>query len=147
LAKNTIRGGVVLENPNITPTVNLTPCPSDCLYVGRVFSGTGITTLTITQAHIDRWVALGKPNCWCCDAQKRGNGVYSPSSTATKTDFIDLAKIKNSAQWNQSAGQPGYDANPCSDTNLSGKIDFIDLAKVKNSANWNQSVGAGSGCP
>jgi len=71
--------------------------PPDCLYVGRVFSGTGITTLTITQAHIDRWVTLRKPNCWCCDAQKRGNGVYLPSSTSLKVDALDLAKVKNSA--------------------------------------------------
>jgi len=117
-----------------------------CLYLGRVFSGTGITTLTVTQAMIDRWVTLGKPNCWCCNAQKRGNGVYTPTSTATKTDALDLAKVKNTAQWLQSLGAPGYNANPCCDTNLSGKIDAVDLARIKNTANWLQTVGAGSGC-
>lgn len=119
---------------------------SPCLYVGRVFSGTGITTLTITQAMVDRWIALGKPNCWCCPAQKRGNGVYLPTTTATKVDAIDLAKIKNSAVWSKTYPDAGYNGAACSDTNLSGKIDAIDLAKVKNSANWGIVVGPGSGC-
>lgn len=117
-----------------------------CLYIGRVFSGPGITTLTITQTHIDRWNALGKPNCWCCDSQKRGNGVYTPPSTACKVDAIDLAKIKNSNQWHQVLGSPGYNANPCSDMNLSGKIDAIELAKIKHTSNWNQLVGCGPPC-
>jgi hypothetical protein len=110
-----------------------------------VFSGTGITTLTVTQAMMDRWNYLGQPNCWCCDSQKRGNAIYTGAS-ATKTDITDLAKMKNAAQWNQSLGSPGYDANPCLDTNLSGKIDLTDLAKIKNAANWNVIVGPGPPC-
>jgi hypothetical protein len=119
---------------------------TNCLYVGRVFSGTGITTLTVTQAMVDRWNALGRPNCWCCSTQKRGNVVYTPASTASKVDLTDLAKVKNAAQWNKVLGDAGYNANPCLDTNLSGKIDLTDLAKIKNAANWNVIVGPGPPC-
>jgi hypothetical protein len=150
VARNTARGAVVMENPDESASDNLPltipGAPPDCLYVGRVFSGSGITNLTITTTHIWRWTQLGKPNCWCCNAQKRGNAVYTPTSTATKTDLIDLAKIKNTAQYGKSLGETGYNNNPCCDTNLSGKIDLVDLAKAKNTVNYGKVTGAGPPC-
>ena len=112
-----------------------------CFYVGRVFSGPGFTTFTVTQAMVDRWNAVCRPNCWCCLAQKRGNGVYTGSS-ATKTDLVDLACVKNPANYNKSTTC----ANACCDFNMSGKIDSVDLAVVKNALNYNKSTGSGPPC-
>jgi hypothetical protein len=114
------------------------------LYVGRVFTGTGITTLTVTQAMIDKWNYLGRPNCWCCASQKRGNGIYIPSSTDCKVDAYDIAGVKNVNAWNKAYTQQGY--NPCLDFDLNGSIGSTDLAKIKNAANWNKAVGCGPPC-
>jgi len=148
VGRNTVRGAIVMERPEESAADNLPMTfknSTDCLYVGRVFSGSGITTLTINTTHIAKWNYLGKPNCWCCPAQKRGNGVYSPSGTSLAVDNVDLGKVKNSNVWNKTYTQTGY--NACSDINLSGNIDNVDLAKIKNSANWGKTVGAGSNCP
>lgn len=114
---------------------------ADCLYVGRTFS-TGTGTFTVNATHMTRWVGQGKPSCWCCASQKRGNGVYTPASTAGKVDTVDLAKVKNAAVWTKSCGQSGYYV--CSDVDLSCKIDTVDLARIKNAANWTQTIGT---CP
>jgi hypothetical protein len=115
----------------------------DCLYVGRVFdpNTAGFTGLTVTTTQYNLWVTLGKPNCWCCTSQKRGNGVYT-GSTATKTDSLDLAAVKNVANY----GKTDTSANACLDFNLSGKIDSVDLARVKNVANWGKVTGQGPPC-
>ncbi|MGD0553253.1 MAG: PASTA domain-containing protein [Sedimentisphaerales bacterium] len=116
---------------------------TNCLYVGRVFSGTGITTLTVTQTMIDKWNYLGMPNCWCCPSQKRGNGIYTGSS-ACKVDAADLGAVKNASVWMKQYNQAGY--LPCLDFNLSGKIDAADLGILKNASNWMQTVGCGPPC-
>jgi hypothetical protein len=117
--------------------------PCSCLYVGRIFdpNTAGFTGLTVTLTQYNLWVTLGKPNCWCCTSQKRGNGNYSGSS-ATKTDSLDLAGVKNTANYNKSTTS----ANACYDFNFSGKIDSVDLAKVKNAANYNKLTGAAPPC-
>jgi hypothetical protein len=76
---------------------------ADCLYVGRVFS-TGTGTSSVNATHLTRWVQNGKPSCWCCASQHRGNGVYSPAATAGKVDNVDLAKVRNAANWGQTIG-------------------------------------------
>ena len=115
----------------------------DCLYVGRVFdaNGAGFAGMTVTTTQYNLWVTLGKPNCWCCTSQKRGNGNYSGSS-ATKTDSLDLAGVKNTANYNKSTTA----ANACYDFNFSGKVDSVDLARVKNTANYNKATGSGPPC-
>jgi hypothetical protein len=117
---------------------------ADCLYVGRVFAATaGSSALTVTQTMVTKWVWLGKPNCWCCVSEKRGNGVYTGGS-ANRPDNLDLNTIKNLSAWMQQYTAAGY--KPCSDVDLSGKIDNIDLNRVKNLANWMVNVGAGPPC-
>ena len=121
-------------------TVTLPGCvdvpsgPTDCLYVGQVFSYTGpgrAVTLTVTQAMVDKWIALGKPDCWCCLAQKAGNGV----ATNTRVDTGDLNELKQS--WNKTSTTAGY--KPCADYNLSGRVDTADLNVLK--AHWNKITG------
>ena len=116
---------------------------TNCLYAGRVFSLYGTVTFTVTTAQVTLWNSLGQPNCWCCVAQKRGNGVYTPTSTATKTDALDLAPVKNPANWNNNDSAA---ANVCLDFNLSGKVDALDLAVIKNVNNWAQVTGNGPPC-
>jgi hypothetical protein len=113
---------------------------TNCLYVGRVFT-TATGTLTVTSAMVNTWNNLGRPNCWCCASQKLGNGVYTGSS-ATKTDAVDLAQVKNAANFNKN----DTTSNACLDFNLSGKIDAADLAIVKNSKNFNKVTGPAPPC-
>jgi hypothetical protein len=146
VSRNTARGGIVMEDPDEAANDNLPIIcpPPDCLYVGRVFHSTaGFNGLTVTTAHIAKWNYLGKPNCWCCLGQKRGNCIYTGAS-ANRPDTIDLGAIKGSS-WMCSYTQPCY--NPCCDFNLSGRIDTVDLGMVKNTNNWMKSVGAGPPCP
>lgn len=121
-------------------TVSVTFKTTDCLYAGLTFDlATGITpsegTFTVTQAMVDKWTALGKPSCWCCKAQKLGNGKYLTTS-ASRVDTQDLSDVKLS--WFLSSTQVGY--LPCSDYNLSGRVDTADLSMLKR--HWFQSVGA-----
>jgi len=116
---------------------------TNCLYATRVFSLYGTVTFTVTTAQVTLWNTLGRPNCWCCVAQKRGNGVYAPSSTASKTDALDFAAVKNAANWSKNDTAA---ANVCLDFNLSGKIDALDLAIVKNANNWSKVTGPGPLC-
>ncbi len=137
-AEDTLRGGIV-DTAGVAMTATLPgaveiPCLTDCLYVGQVFSYAGAgpaVTLTVTQAMVDRWVALGKPNCWCCLAQKAGNGV----ATNTRVDTGDLNELKQS--WNKSSTAVGY--KPCADYNLSGRVDTADLNVLKS--HWNKTTG------
>jgi len=113
---------------------------ADCLYVNRTFT-THAANLVVNAAMMTKWVYLGKPACWCCGSQKRGNGIYTGSS-AGRTDTLDLGGVKNAAAWTKWYTQAGY--NPCLDFNLSGRIDTTDLGIVKNAANWTKSFGT---CP
>jgi hypothetical protein len=131
-----VRGGVVLEDPLVDPTVDVTGAtgvsiPVDCLYVGRVFNN----GLVVTQAMVDKWVSLNKPCCWCCQAQKYGNGVYAGGS-AQRVDTADLGDVKLS--WMQSYTSLTY--KRCSDYNLSGRVDTADLGTVK--LHWMHTEGA-----
>ncbi|MBN1788349.1 MAG: SBBP repeat-containing protein [Sedimentisphaerales bacterium] len=109
-----------------------TPDPN-CLWVGRIFNN----GLTVTANMMNMWNTLGKPICWCCEAQKLGNGAYGGPS-ASRVDTMDLAALKLS--WFRTYTQPGYD--PCADYNLSGRVDTVDLAILKT--NWFRNVGP---CP
>jgi hypothetical protein len=114
---------------------------TNCLYTGRQFIDGNMTTVTITAAQVTRWNNIGKPNCWCCLSHKRGNGIYTGTS-ATVTNALDLAAIKNVANWNKVTTA----ANACLDFDMSGSIGATDLAKVKNAANWNKVTGKAPPC-
>jgi len=125
------RGGVVLEEGNTVDVSKLLkyPCTTDCLWVGKVFAYDCCqppVTLTVSSAMVTMWNYLGKPNCWCCNAQKCGNGVYTGSS-AGRVDGSDLSALQ--VAYNKRHTQPGY--NPCLDFNLSGRIDGSDLSVLQ----------------
>jgi len=133
ISKNLARGGVVKENGGGDLSNPVCTCAilTDCLYVGRVFNN----GLTVSQSMVSRWNYLGNPNCWCCEAQKYGNGVYTGSGSA-KVDSLDLADLK--AAYGKSYNASGY--KRCSDYNLSGKIDSLDLAVLKASYGGNKGT-------
>jgi hypothetical protein len=114
---------------------------TNCLYVGRVFSTYGTNTFTVTSAMVGYWNNLGRPNCWCCASQKRGNGIYTGGS-AGKTDISDLAAVKNTNNY----GKGDTTSNACLDFNLSNKIDITDLAICKNTNNYGKATGSGPPC-
>jgi hypothetical protein len=97
--------------------------------------------MTVTAAQVTLWNNLGKPNCWCCNSQKRGNVVYTGASLQ-KTDITDLAAVKNTNNY----GKNTTIANACLDLNFSGKVDITDLARVKNSNNYGKVTGYGPLC-
>jgi hypothetical protein len=116
----------------------------NCLYVGKVFNKTLCTpplvgNITVTQVMVNKWNWLGRPQCWCCNPQKCGNGIYVPPATLNKVDGSDLAKLKKSYSLNYMAA--GYIA--CVDFNLSGTVDGSDLAVLKK--HYTQTVGS-AGC-
>jgi len=114
---------------------------TNCIYAGRVYSLYGTTTFTVTATHVTNWNNLGRPACWCCVSQKRGNGIYTGTSSG-KTDILDLAAVKNTNNYNKN----DTTTNCCLDFNLSNKIDILDLAIAKNSNNYNKSNGSGPPC-
>jgi hypothetical protein len=126
IGKNASRGGVVKENGGSDLSDPVCTCAitvvTDCLYEGRVFN----SGLTVTAAMVSKWVYLGKPNCWCCEAQKYGNGAYGGGS-ASYVDSQDLSAIR--LAFGKSYTQSGY--KPCSDLNFSGYVDSQDLAKLR----------------
>lgn len=135
------RGGVVLEDGtqvDVSETLGCAPPP--CLTLGQVFSVACSPTvnLTVTQVMIDRWnhPNVNQPNCWCCDAQKCGNGAYGGPSI-NRVDTVDLGALKSS--WFKAHVVVGY--NPCVDFNLSGRVDTVDLGILKS--HWFRTVAGG----
>ena len=64
IAENTIRGGVVMEDPNEQVDVNLVGC-----------SATQATCECFPSGHVDYadWVEVGRPDCWCYPRQCHGD--------------------------------------------------------------------------
>jgi len=82
--ENATRGGVVLTDPAVTPTVNLTAATNvrvvpvlDCFP-------------TANSAYND-WVLLGKPDCWC--AKTKGSG-YQCDGDADGIDSGGINKFR-----------------------------------------------------
>jgi len=127
LSLDTKRGGVVLKDPNITPTVNLpaplvVPCTTECLVVGKNCGG-----VMITQAMYDRWVTLGRPNCWCYPCHYRGdiNGDCLVNATDLMgTDGPGGAILDG---WRDGWNFPYTALIACADINNDGLINATDL--------------------
>jgi hypothetical protein len=66
---NQIRGGVVLTNPNVTATVDLTKATN----AGGVSSASAVDALVAANADYAEWVSVGKPVCWTYPRQCRGD--------------------------------------------------------------------------
>jgi len=110
IQENTIRGGVVLTNPSVDPTVNATGCQVVC--GGECFPNTYTT-------YAD-WKTLNMPDCWCgtlvpaprakwpyqCDGDI-DNAPYGPYQVYTP----DLTIVANN--WKKKITDPTL--NPCAD--------------------------------
>jgi len=109
--ENPTRGGVVLTDPSVTPTVDTTGA-TDVQITGE------IVCFPDTNPQYNDWVALGSPNCWC--APPEGSGYQCDGDTDGKTSGFpfnyrvftgDLSILV--ANWQKKAGDPELD--PCAD--------------------------------
>jgi len=81
LAGNTGRGGVVMENPDETPTVTYGACITDCL--------------NSSATSYNKWSSHGKPSCWCYRRNCRGDA--DGASTLNKPVVLGDLNIFKSA--------------------------------------------------
>ncbi len=147
--ENTTRGGVVLTDPSVTPTVDLSQATDvPIVLAADCFPSTNL-------AYND-WVALGKPNCWC--APPDGSGYQCDGDTDGKTSGFpfnyrvftgDLGILV--ANWQKKAGDPALD--PCADVDhkssgfpFNYRVFTADLGVLV--ANWQKKDAALPGdCP
>jgi hypothetical protein len=132
VSANAARNGIVMEDYMTDPCDNL---PQEinlgkCFYVNRVFN----KGITVTSAMYTTWSggAVSEASCWCCEAQKYGNGAYGGAS-AGRVDTVDLGALKLS--WFKRPGQAGY--NACVDFGVgsgTNRVDTVDLGVLKQ--NW-----------
>jgi hypothetical protein len=138
LARNTARGGVVMERAEETPTVTLTTCVTDCYPSGMSDYAT--------------WVTLGKPSCWCFPRQCHGDADGQLESPDGKTFYHVAYNDLNIllANWKDKAGIP---AGVCADMDHltespDGKtwyhVAYNDLNVLL--ANWKDVGGAPADC-
>lgn len=104
LSLDTQRGGVVLKDPNVVPTVNLT------------------TSLTVCAATT--------PACWACPAQPVGDTNGSGSITAADLLAVKNAFGTNSTSFPHGTGVGQF--NCCADFNHSNSVTAADLLILKN---------------
>jgi hypothetical protein len=113
---NELRGGVVLEDPDVTPTTNLPvvavlqlePCPiTECL------KGTDPGYLT--------WVDFGSPDCWCYQKQCRGdtNGTMEMGRPVSGADLTLFKAAFNVAYATLLSTNPG---GICADLNHTSEM-------------------------
>ena len=94
VAENAIRGGVVLTNPNMDPTVTLTGCGlcgEDCLIGG----------IAHANEYAD-WVAWGRPDCWCYARQCRGD-INGKKNFGLRVQLLDLQALAAAFNKNDTA--------------------------------------------
>jgi hypothetical protein len=132
VAENATRGGIVLTDPSVAPSVDLVggqvTCAVDCF--------------PATNSTYNDWVAMGKPDCWCappfgsgyqCDGDADG-AASVPLKYRVYGD--DLALVV--ANWKRKINDPLLD--PCADIDHKGSVPLKyrvygdDLQTVVN--NW-----------
>jgi hypothetical protein len=105
VTENATRGGVVLTDPSVTPTVDLSaatdvliPAVTDCF--------------PSSYSTYNDWVAMNKPDCWCADYQCDGD-VDGATETFFKYRVYgnDLNAVV--ANWKKVITDP--DLDPCAD--------------------------------
>jgi len=109
--ENATRGGVVLTDPLVAPTVNLTGATAVAV------KGVVECFPTANSAYND-WVLLGKPDCWC--AKPKGSG-YQCDGDADNADSGGINKFRVFtgdlnlivANWRKKAADATL--NPCAD--------------------------------
>jgi hypothetical protein len=140
ITQNMTRGGVVLTDPSITPTVHLIGCPVTVIpSLSAAFSSEAFPSSFSTY---NEWVALGRPACWTwkyqCDGDADGQTSGLPFNY--RIYIGDLTLIVNN--WKKTLGDPTL--NPCADIDhkdsglpLRYRVYTADLAKVV--ANWKKT--------
>lgn len=119
--ENAIRGGVVLDDPSVDPTVSFTGCQigAKCLQVGEMVGGN-----LITQEMRDLWESLGEPASWCYDCHYRGD-----TDGDCDVDADDVSVLVD--------GWGAYE--PAADTDNDGDVDADDVANLVTG--WNEGCG------
>ena len=76
----------------------------------------------VTEADVDRWVSLGRPECWCYPCHCRGDATGNCGINA-----LDLLALR--VAW------PGFGGtyDPCVDTNYDGVINSVDVLALRRS--------------
>jgi hypothetical protein len=138
---NAVRGGVVLTDPAVSPTVDLTGAtlvvigPTDCF--------------PSTNSTFNDWVTMGKPDCWCWKYQCDGD-TDNATETALKYRIYtnDLTIVVNN--WKKKLTDTGW--NVCADVDHKGETALKyrvyngDLGKVVG--NWKKKDAQLAGdCP
>jgi hypothetical protein len=122
VALNAQRGGVVLKDPNVTPTVtlpaDLAVCGGPCsgMVVGGVCGG-----VPITQARYDNWIQLGQPQSWCHKGHYAGD--VNMDCKITSTDVVGAGGFRFC--FGKVWPDPLY--NPAADTNDDKRITSADI--------------------
>ena len=136
-----VRGGVVLEDPDIDPTVNgdTQAIMIECFYEGLVITCNGALggnvqdAAAVTQAQYDAWVAQGRPPIWC-------EPCFGCGDTDASCDLqygTDIQRLKD--VW---AGV-GYSVD--TDFSRDGLLQYgTDIARIKEA--WNNPTPNGK-CP
>ena len=147
IAENSLRGGIVLTDPNVDPTVYLEVCPPwpppppyPCF--------------PDTYSTYNDWVTMGKPDCWCELPYGSGYQCDGDADGATETFFKyriygkDLGLIVDN--WKRKIDDPLLD--PCADIDHKSETVFNyrvygkDLAKIVE--NWRKKdVDLAGDCP
>jgi len=111
ITQNATRGGVVLTDPAVTPTVDTTQATN--IHVAAVTE-----CFPNTNSAYNDWVLLGKPDCWCAKPKGSGyqcdgdaDGVDSGGINKYRVYTGDLTLIVNN--WKKKAGDATL--NPCAD--------------------------------
>ena len=147
--ENATRGGVVLTDPAVAPTVILTGATA--VPVKAV-----VACFPTANSAYNDWVALGKPDCWCAKTKGSGyqcdgdaDGVDSGGINKFRVFTGDLTILVDN--WKKKAGDATL--NPCADFDHkdSGGINKFrvfttDLTILVN--NWRKKDAALAGdCP
>jgi hypothetical protein len=127
VAENATRGGIVLTDPSVAPTVVLTGGPVTC--DDECFPASNST--------YDDWVAMDKPDCWCSPFQCDGDADGVASVPLKYRIYSgDLAMVVDN--WKRKINDPLLD--PCADIDHKGSVPLKyrvysnDLSTVVN--NW-----------
>jgi hypothetical protein len=108
IQENTVRGGVVLTNPSVDPTVNATSCgPVTCL-----------SCFPCNYSTYSDWVKLGMPMCWC-DRVSGGSGYQCDGDADNLVQGLPKYRVYTNdfnilvANWKKIIQDPSL--NPCAD--------------------------------
>jgi hypothetical protein len=74
VALNTVRGGIVLTNPDVAPTVDLSKATSISI------ASSDIATASVSAEYAE-WAKVGKPVCWTYPRQCHGDADGLQEST------------------------------------------------------------------